>query len=132
MSRAKERMRIAKDPFHQKILDALAGPLDPQVFEACMGDLLQNNFPGLVPVPGGNDAGMDAAVAGGNGDPFPLVCTTAERVHDNFKKSLDAFLKRGFPSRTVGLATSRALTPAEVRKLRELAKEKGFRLLEPF
>ena len=97
-----------------------------------MGDLLQNDFPGLVPVPGGNDAGMDAVIAGGKEEPFPLVCTTGERVHENLRKSLDAFVERGFPSRTVGLATSRTLTPAEVRKLRELAKKKGFRLLEPF
>jgi hypothetical protein len=132
MSRAKERKRISKDPFHQKILDALAGPLDPQVFEACMGDLLQNDFPSLVPVPGGNDAGMDAAVATGKGEPFPLVCTSSDDVRGNLEESLDSFLKRGLNSRLVALATSRTLTPAEARQLYGLAKEKGFTLLQVF
>jgi hypothetical protein len=132
MNKAKERKRIAKDPFHQKILDALAGPLDPQVFEACMGDLLQNDFPGLVPVPGGNDAGMDAAIATGKGEPFPLVCTTSDDVQGNLKGSLDSFLKRGLASRLVALATSRTLTPAEARQLYSLARKKGFTLLQVF
>src|SRR4051794_30741819 len=101
MNRTKERKRIAKDPFHQKILDKLARHLDPEVFEACMGDLLQDDFPGLVPVPGGNDAGMDGAIASGKGEPFPLVCTIEENVYGNLKKSLDSFLERGLSSRSV-------------------------------
>src|SRR4051812_8619173 len=115
MDRTKERQRIAKDPFHQKILEALAEHLDPQMFEACMGDLLQDDFPGLVPVPGGNDAGMDAAIASGKGEPFPLVCTTSDDVRGNLEKSIDSFVGRGFSSRFVALATSRTLTPAETR-----------------
>lgn len=132
MNKVKERKRIAKDPFHQKILDALVGHLDPQVFEACMGDLLQNDFPGLVPVPGGNDAGMDAAVATGKEEPFPLVCTISDDIHGNLGKNIDSFLKRGLSSRLVALATSRTLTPAETREFYSLTTEKGFRLLQVF
>ena len=98
-----------------------------------MGDLLQADFAGLVPVPGGNDAGMDAAIASGKGEPFPLVCTTSENVHRNFKESLESFLERGPSSRSVALATSQTLTTAEMRRLRDLAKEKGFTLVQwPF
>src|ERR1044071_8062315 len=132
MDRTKERKRIAKDPFHQKILEALAGPLDPQVFEACMGDLLMADFPGLVPVPGGNDAAMDAAIASGKEEPFPLVCTVEENLHGNLARSLDSYLERGLPSRLVALATSRTLTPTQARNLRALAREKGFTLLQVF
>ena len=128
MKPTKERERIAKDPFHQQILDALGRHLDPQVFEACMTDLLREVFPGLVPVPGGNDAGMDGAVAQVEGEPFPLVCTTGEDVHGNLAASLDSFLKRGLSSRKVIVATSRTLTPSETRSLFELATEKGFTL----
>jgi hypothetical protein len=127
MSRTKERKRIAKDPFHQQILEALGRHLDPEVFEACMTDLLRDDWPGLVPVPGGNDAGMDGAVADGH-----LVCTTGDDVARNLKDSLDAFLDRGPSSRKVILATSSALTPPETRKLSGLAKEKGFKLLKVY
>lgn len=132
MDRTKERKRIAKDSFHEEILEALAGPLDPQVFEACMGDLLQDDFPGLVPVPGGNDAGMDGAIVSGKGEPFPLVCTVEENVYGNLGQSLDSFLERGLSSRLVALATSRALTPPRIRNLHALAREKGFTLLQVF
>ena len=132
MSRTKVRKRIAKDPFHQQILDALGRHLDHQVFETCMADLLRDDLPGLVPVPGGNDAGMDGAVADGKGEPYPLVCTTAEDVARNLKASLSAFLKRGLSSRKVALATSRDLTPPQTLELFRLAREKGFMLLQVF
>lgn len=97
-----------------------------------MSDLLREVFPGLVPVPGGNDAGMDGAVAQVEGEPFPVVCTTGEDVHGNLAGSLDSFLKRGLSSRKVAVATSRTLTPSETRALFELATEKGFTLLQVF
>lgn len=132
MSRTSGRKRIAKDPFHQQVLDALGRHLDHQVFEACMADLLRNVFPGLVPVPGGNDAGMDGAVADGKGEPYPLVCTTREDVAGNLKDNLEAFLERGLSSRKVALATSRDLTPPKTRALFRLARQKGFELLQVF
>lgn len=132
MSRTRERKRIAKDPFHQQILEALGRHLDDQVFEACMADLLRAEFPGLVPVPGGNDAGMDGAVVDGKGEPFPLVCTIGEDVERNLRENLDSFLERGLSSRKVALATSRDLTPSETRTLFRLAGEKGFTLLQVF
>ena len=119
-----------KDLFYQQILAGLAGPLDPQVFERCMGDLLRDTFPGLVPVPGGNDAGMDGAIADGSGEPFPLVCTTEDDVIGNLTGSLDAFLKRGLSSRKVALATSQSLTPLRQRNLFERAREKGFTMAQ--
>lgn len=97
-----------------------------------MTDLLREVFPGLVPVPGGNDAGMDGAIAQVEGEPFPLVCTTGEDVHGNLAASLDSFLKRGLSSRKVIVATSRTLTPSEMRSLFELATEKGFTLHQVF
>jgi hypothetical protein len=132
MSRTRERKRIAKDPFHQQILDALGRHLDPEVFEDCMADLLRDVFPGLVPVPGGNDAGMDGAIADGKGEPYPLVCTTGEDVVGNLRDNLDSFLGRGLSSRKVAVATSQTLTPTEIRKLFGLANEKRFTLLQVF
>jgi hypothetical protein len=115
-----------------KIVDGLSGHLDPEVFERCMGDLLRDAFPGLVPVPGGSDAGMDAAIADGEGEPFPLVCTTAsglQAIKRNLVRSLDSYAKR-LTSRKVALATPRRLTPAQRLKLRDFGRDKGFHFVQ--
>jgi hypothetical protein len=118
------------DPFYRKILEALAGPLDPQRFERCMGDLLRRDFPGLVPVPGGNDAGTDGLIPDGEGEPFPLICTTGEDVIGNLTKSLDSYLRSGQPSRKAAIATTQSLTPEKRRNLFARAREKGFTLMQ--
>ena len=53
------------DPFYEAIVDRLSGALDPNLFEACAVDLLRKEFPTLVPIRGGDDAGMDGAIADG-------------------------------------------------------------------
>jgi hypothetical protein len=121
---------MSKDPFYDKILEGLAGPLNPQDFEDCMADLLRDTFPGLVPVHGGKDSGMDGAIADGEGEPFPLVTTTTEDVERNLKGSLDSFLKRQQPPRKVAFATSQSLTPPRRLNLMDLARERGFTLVQ--
>src|SRR5436305_8481264 len=117
------------DPFYEEILAGLNGPLDRDLFEACMTDLLRDTFPSLVPVRGGKDSGMDGAIADGEGEPYPLVATTAKDVKRNLTRSLDSLLKRKRPRRKVVLATSQALTPERQHKLKDLAQEKGFTLV---
>jgi len=120
---------MSRDPFYEEILAGLNGPLDRYLFEDCMSDLLRDTFPSLVPVRGGKDSGMDGAIADGEGEPYPLVVTTAKDVRRNLKKSLDSWLKRKRPSRKAVLATSRSLTPDYQHKLKDLAQEKGFTLV---
>ena len=74
------------DPFYLQIIERLGKKLDPDVFEQCMADLLRNSYPGLVPVPGGKDAGMDGAIGDGKGEPMPLIVTTQESVITKFNK----------------------------------------------
>ncbi len=122
-----------RDPFYQQIVTALEGPLDHDVFERCMGDLLTKDFPGLVPVPGGGDFGVDGLISDAEGgEPFPLICTTQEDVLGNLTRSLDSYLRRGLPSRKAALATSRFLTPPRRMKLFDRAREKGFVLMQVF
>jgi hypothetical protein len=123
---------MLKDLYYRQVIAALSGPLDPQVFERCMGDLLRPDFPGLVPVPGGSDFGIDGAVPDGEGEPFPLVCTTAEDVIGNLTRSLMSFIAKGLPSRKVALATSRALTPQRRLNLFKRASEMSFRMMQIF
>lgn len=122
---------MLKDPFYRQIYRALEGPLDPLVFERCMGDLLRADYPWIVPVSGGTDSGMDGAIADGEGEPFPLVCTTADNVIRNLTRSLDSYKKSGLRGKVV-LATSQRLTPQKTANLYKRAREKGFDLLQIF
>src|SRR4051812_1594648 len=120
---------MSKDPFYEQILAGLNGALDPQEFEDCMADILRELFPTLVPVHGGTDSGMDGAIADGEGEPYPLVTTTAKDVRRNLRKNIDSFLKQKQPPRKLVFATSRSLTPRRQLGLKNLAREKGFKLV---
>jgi hypothetical protein len=122
---------MPRDPFYEQILAGLNGLSDAErtLFQDCVTDLLRDTFPSLVPVRGGKDSGMDGAIADGEGEPYPLVVTTAKDVKRNLTRSLDSLLKRKRPRRKVVLATSQALTPERQHKLKDLAQEKGFILV---
>lgn len=119
-----------RDPYLQKILDGLAGELDPSEFEDCMGRLLLPLYTSLVPIRGGSDAGMDFAAKSAEGKDFPLLVTTAENVERNLKESLESFVRHGLSASQVGLVTSQDLTPPRRRELRNQARDLGFQLLE--
>lgn len=129
MSMAKEPIR---DPHYRQIVSALEGPLDPALFERVMGDLLRDVFPGLVPVPGGQDSGFDGAVADGEGEPYPLVCTVGLDVERNLRESLRSYLRTRRPRHKAAIATSRSLTPKQRQRLSEAAREQGFELIQVF
>lgn len=118
------------DHLHQQILKGLEGELNTNIFEACAVDLIRKDFPGLNPVVGGLDSGMDGAVADLEGEPFPLVCTTNESVITNFSGSLQSYIDKGGPRRKVMIVTNRTLSPIQQNNLKERAREKGFTLLQ--
>jgi len=97
-----------------------------------MGDLLRKDFPGLVPVPGGNDSGTDGLIPDGEGEPFPLICTIQEDVIGNLTASLDSRIRSGHPARKAALATTQSLTPPKRLNLFDRAREKGFTLMQVF
>jgi len=119
-----------RDPLNRQILEGLRGKLNPQTFEDAACDLLRDTFPGLVPIRGGSDAGRDGAIADGEGEAFPLVCTTESDVIGNLTKSLDSYLRDGGTRRKVVLATSQELTPRRRRNLEQRAVKKGFTLVQ--
>ena len=123
---------MIRDPFYQDIIQGLNGRLDPELFEQCAADLLRNIYPGLVPISGGSDAGMDGAISDAEGVAFPLVATTQEDVIGNLTKNLNSYLKNGGPRREVVLTTSQKLTPKRRRNLEERASELGFTLIQVY
>jgi hypothetical protein len=118
------------DPLHQQILQRLTEELNPKVFEDCACDLLRDIYPSLVPVRGGQDAGMDGAIADGEGEAFPLICTTREDFLRNLVESLDSYLAHGRRRRRAVFATSREVTPTQRRLLEDAAHERGFTLIQ--
>jgi len=58
---------LKRDRFYQQIIERFKGPIDPDLFEECVADILRADFPAIVPVRGGSDAGMDGAIADGKG-----------------------------------------------------------------
>lgn len=123
-----------RDPLYREILEGLEGPLDRDVFEECVVDLLRDAFPTLVPIHGGRDAGMDGAIADGEGEPYPLIVTTDRSPIRNLTKSLDSYRDhKGERARSrIVFATSRGLTPTQRRNLEDRAQEKGFTLVQIF
>ena len=120
---------MIRDPFYRQIITRLEGPLDPELFERCAADLLRVVYPTLVPIRGGADAGMDGAIADGEGEPFPLVTTTGKDVIGNLTRNLKSYLRDGGQRRRVVLATSQSLTPRRIRNLYKRARELGFGLV---
>lgn len=116
------------DPLYRSIEEGLGERLDPDLFERCAVELLREAYPGIVPIPGGGDGGMDGAISTGTGSPLPLIATTAERVSGNLKRNLGSYLRTGGSAREVVLATSQKLTPTRRRNLEKRARELGFTL----
>jgi len=121
-----------RDPHFRKIVEGLDGPLNRDLLEECVQDLLRQDYPGLTGVYGGSDGGMDGAIPDGEGEPFALVVTTAENVIQNLGRSLDRRIEEGDLRRKAVLATSQALTPRREKNLKRRAREKGFVLLQIF
>jgi hypothetical protein len=118
-----------RDPFYTQIVEKLNGTLDPDIFEDCASDLLRSIYPGLTPIRGGSDAGMDGAIGDNAGEPFPLVTTTGDDVIGNLTRNLTTYKTDGGPRRSAVLATSQHLTPRKKRNLYTRADKLGFQLI---
>lgn len=118
--------------FYQQIKDALNRDLDGQLFEHCAVDLLNSDFPGISPISGGSDSGMDGGVFDGHGPPFPLVTTTGKDCMGNLRRNLTKYVSDGGTRRKVIFATSQKLTPKRRQNLFNSARDVGFDLLQVF
>lgn len=120
---------MVRDPLYRAIEKRLGERPDPELFERCAVDLLRSIYPGLVPIRGGADGGMDGAVADPRGGtPIPLVVTTAEHVIGNLTKNLDSYRRGGGSATEAIVATSQSLTARQRRNLEQRARELGFSL----
>lgn len=118
-----------RDPYYRKILEGLAGPLDWRRFQDCAVDLLRDVYPGLVPIHGSYDYGMDGAIADGEGEAYPFIVTTARDVIGNFTQNLASYIAGGGPRRLAVVATSTELSPTQQENLKKRARERRFTLV---
>lgn len=118
-----------RDPYYRKILEGLAGPLDWRRFQDGAVDLLRDVYPGLVPIHGSYDYGMDGAIADGEGEAYPFIVTTARDVIGNFTQNLASYIAGGGPRRLAVVATSTELSPTQQENLKKRAREQRFTLV---
>ena len=120
---------MVRDPLYRAIEKRLDERLDPEMFERCAVDLLRAVYPGLVPIRGGDDGGMDGAIADPRGgSPIPLVVTTAGSVIGNLTKNLESYRGDGGAASEAVLATSRPLSARQRKNLEKRAREFDFAL----
>lgn len=119
------------DPFYNQIVNGLEGKLDPELFEECVIDIIRR-YDGYfaVPICGGQDGGMDGAVADGECEPFPVITTTGKDIIGNMTKNLKRYVAEDGKRRKCILATSQSLTPRRQKNLRIRASELGFALIQ--
>jgi hypothetical protein len=115
-----------RDPLYEKILNRLGQVSDDKLFEARVCDLLRPQWPTMVPVPGGDDAGVDGAWMDDAGRGI-LVTTTSPKVIANVTRNLTRHLKKGAKGKQVLVATSQALSPPRCRNIEDRIAELGFR-----
>ena len=104
---------IYSDQFYDAIKEALKKTLDPNLFELCVCELLKKDFPGIVPIQGGKDAGMDGAIPDAKGEPYQLICTTSKSVARNLSSSIKSYINAGRPRNKAVFATSKFLRQKE-------------------
>ena len=114
-----------RDPLRERILQRLNEISDDETFEACVCDLLRPEWPTLVPVPGGNDAGLDGAWVDQRGKGL-LIATTGSDVIGNVTQNLKKHLASGGDRRQVLVAASNSLSPQQCRNILDRITELEF------
>jgi hypothetical protein len=121
------------DQLRADIRSALGGHVDPDLFEECACALLRDDgWLGLVPIPGGNDAGLDGRAASPSEPPVGLVATTSRDALRNLTSSLKRHRETGGAIRRVLFATTGTLSAPRERSLHERAAVLGFTLLNVY
>ena len=119
------------DPFYRKIEECLNGDLDHDLFEECVVDLIRRHDDYFaVPILGGQDGGMDGAVADGEGEPYPIITTCGKDVIGNMTRNLERYICEDGKRRKCIVATSQSLTSRKRKNLRERAYEFEFTLVQ--
>lgn len=100
--------------------------LHPLDFEDCATSLLSIEHPGLAPVTGGTDYGLDAEIAKPNGDVIGLIITSSrtwEGARRSLRDSLKSARQHERPVRQVMVANLAEVNRQRREKLKVIAEE---------
>ena len=117
------------DPLYNDIVAALEKENNGTKFQSCACDLIRKDYPRLVPISGGGDAGFDGTAHQPDGQIIQLISTTQDSVIANLDGSLEEARRKSQDSHGILLATSRRLSPTQKRNLTERATAFGKTLL---
>ena len=123
---------MIRDPHYRAILDALSATgLDHDAFERCAQDLLRGIYPGLTPVAGGSDLGMDGLDTSDPDAPKILVATTGQDVRGNLVRNLQSHKRQSesIGARHVVVASTQPAVGSLHESLRKAASSEGFYLV---
>ena len=125
---------MTPDRLYDDIINRLRQPLDHQLFERFAVDFLRDcpERYGAALIPGGSDGGMDATVADGKGEPYPVIVTTSDRVPENFRRNLERYIETGGPRHECIVVTSVSPTAQKIQKLYDHARELEFTLIQVY
>jgi hypothetical protein len=116
-------------------LDDTRARLQPLDFEDCATSLVSFEYPGLVPVTGGTDYGLDAEVVKPNGEVLGLIITSS-RTWDGARRSLRGSLtsarKHERPVRQVMVANLAEVNRQRRDKLKAVANEFDCELIQVY
>lgn len=114
------------------ILRALDDLKDGTAFERWVPELLRPEWPNLVPVEGGQDAGMDGA-ASRDGQEVILVATVSRgsRVIANVTRSLNSHARHGREKCGILVATPAVLSARQCRNILDRIRQLGYRPAHP-
>lgn len=121
-----------------RIEDRLDNPryrLQPSDFEDCAAALIGRDYPGLVPVTGGTDHGLDAELVDPNGQVLGLIVTssrTFEGARRSLRDSLRSARDHGKRVDQVVVANLAEVNLQKRLKLTTIAKELGCDLVQVY
>lgn len=116
-------------------LDDTRARLQPLDFEDCATSLVSFEYPGLAPVTGGTDYGLDAEVVTPNGEVLGLVITSS-RTWDGARRSLRGSLESARqherPVHQVMVANLAEVNRQRREKLKDIAEEFDCKLIQVY
>ena len=123
---------MRRDRLHNDIICQLEQPLDHKLFEEFAVAFLCHKGHDAALIPGGNDRGMDVEIADGEGEPYPGIVTTSDRVLQNMTRNLNRYADAGGPRHKCAVVTSVSLTAEQIKRLRTRSRDLGFELVNRY
>jgi hypothetical protein len=109
--------------------------IDPNEFEDCATSMLTAMYPGLVPIVGGTDYGIDAEITSLEGRPTGLIITSSRTLKGarvSLRSSLASLKRHGLPVRHVMVANLAEMNRRRRDGLTSIAGEFDCELVQIF